>query len=191
MPSFNRYCDIMQGYNLRQDVQTPIGFITSLKVGDTTLKADQTCKDPMSPESDVSVFAVLSGVSWEVGITDAIMLSGQISNAQRKSVMLLTYKDMSKVDVTFQFTIYDYDPIEKKYFKCMLPTDDAKLNGLLEKNGDDLNIAVADEPSHEVQSPLNYSFQIGIKPQTKAAQQVTIAASFTDKVVKPWGLKVG
>ncbi len=82
-----------------------------------------------------------------------------------------------------------YDPLEKKYFKCLLPTDDTALNGLLEKRGDDLNIAIADDASTEVQSPQNYSFQTGIKPQP-AEQTLTVAISFADKIVKSWGLKV-
>ena len=107
----------------------------------------------------------------------------------RKQTQLLVYKDLSKVDVVFKFAVYSYDPIEKKYFKCMLGTEDAELNGLLEKNGADLNLSVADEASGEVQSPENYAFQIGVKPQP-SAQVVTVATSFSDKVVKSWGMKV-
>ena len=43
---------------------------------------------------------------------------------------------------------------------------------------EDLNISVADDPSSEVQSPENYSFSIGIKPQT-TAQTVTVAPNDT------------
>ncbi|MEX1368548.1 MAG: hypothetical protein AB1Z98_35795 [Nannocystaceae bacterium] len=189
MPTFQKSLDIYQGYNFKKDVQTPVGFITALKIGDVTLKADQTCKDPMAPETDFKVVAVLSGAMWELGVTDAHYFSGQISVYNKQQVQMLTYKDLTKVDVEYTFTVYEYDPIQKKYFKCLLPTDDKKLEGLLEKNGSDLNIAVADDASSEVQSPENYAFQIGIKPQPDA-QTVTVATSFSDKVVKAWGLTV-
>lgn len=189
MPTFQKNCDIYQGYNFKKDVQTPVGFITSLKVGDITLTADQTCKDPMAPETDLAVVAVLSGSLWELGVTDALYFSGQLSVYNKQQVLQMIYKDLSKVDVTCKFVVYEYDPIEKKYFKCELPTDDAELNGLLEKNGEDLNLNVADDASREVQSPENYAFQIGIKPQP-SAQTITIATSFTDKVVKSWGMTV-
>jgi len=169
MPTFQKSCDIYQGYNFKKDVQTPVGFITALKIGDTELSADQTCKDPMSPEDDLKVVAVLSGSLWELGVTDALYFSGQLSVGNKQKVQMLTYKDLTKVDTTCTFTVYDYDPVQKAYFKCKLPTDDA---------------------STEVQSPENYAFQIGIKPQP-SAQQITIATSFTDKVVKAWGLTVG
>jgi len=189
MPTFQKNCDIYQGYNFKKDVQTPVGFITSLKVGDITLKADQSCKDPMAPETDLPVVVVLSGMLWELGVTDALYFSGQLSVFNKQQVKQLLYKDLSKVDVTCTFVVYEYDPLQKKYFKCLLPTDDTALNGLLEKNGDDLNIMVADDASSEVQSPQNYSFQTGVKPQP-SAQTLTVATSFSDKIVKSWGLKV-
>ncbi|MCX4244130.1 hypothetical protein [Paraliomyxa miuraensis] len=189
MATFSKSLDIYQGYNYKKDVQTPVGFITALKIGDVTLKADQTCKDPMAPETDLAVVAVLSGSMWELGVTDAHYFTGQISVYNKQQVQLLTYKDLTKVDCEYTFSVYEYDPIEKKYFKCLLPTDDATLKGILEKNGRDLNLSAADDASPEVQSPENYAFQIGIKPQP-SAQTVTVAVSFSDKVVKSWGLTV-
>lgn len=190
MPAtFQKHCDIYQGYNFKKDVQTPVGFLTELKIGDITLKADQTCKDPMAPETDLAVVTVLSGVMWELGVTDALYFSGQISVFNKQQIKQLAYKDLSKVDVVYKFSAYEYDPLEKKYFKCLLPTDDASMNGLLEKRGSDLNIDAADDPSTEIQSPENYAFQIGIKPQP-TAQKLTVATSFSVKIVKAWGLKV-
>jgi len=189
MATFQKTCDIYQGYNYKKDVQTPVGFITELKIGDVTLKADQSCKDPMAPETDLVVVTVLSGAMWELGVTDAHYFTGQISVYNKQQVQMLTYKDLTKVDVEFKFAVYDYDPLEKKYFKCLLGTDDAVLKGILEKNGEDLNLSVADDASPEVQSPENYAFQVGIKPQPEA-QTATVAVSFSDKVVKAWGLTV-
>ena len=189
MPTFQKSCDVNQGYNFKKDIQTSVGYLTSLKVGDVTLKADQTVKDPLAPETDFPVVAVLSGAMWELGVTDTLYYTGQISVYNKQQTQLLTYKDLTKVEVLIKVAVYSYDPIEKKYFKCMLGTDDAELNGLLEKNGADLNLSVADEASSEVQSPENYAFQIGVKPQP-SAQVVTVATSFSDKVVKSWGMKV-
>lgn len=189
MPTFQKSLDIYQGYNYKKDKQTPVGFITALKIGDVTFKADQTCKDPMAPETDLAVVAVLSGVMWEMGITDAHYFSGQLSVYNKQQLVMLTYKDLTKVDVEYKFSVYEYDPMEKKYFKSFLPTDDATLKGILEKNGDDLNVSVSDDPSTEVQSPENYAFTTGIKPQP-TAQTVTVATSFSKNLVKAWGLTV-
>lgn len=189
MATFSKSLDIYQGYNFKKDVQTPVGFLTALKIGDVTFKADQTCKDPMAPETDLAAVAVLSGATWELGPTDAVYLWGQVSVYNKQQVQMLTYKDLSKIDVEFTFSVYEYDPLEKKYFKCLLPTDDATLEGILEKNGSDLNLMAADDASPEVQSPENYAFGCGVKPQP-TAQSLTVAVSFSDKVVKAWGLTV-
>lgn len=187
MPEFSKPCDVYQGYNYRKDKQTPVGFITALKIGDTTLTADQTVKDPENPATDLSVVAVLSGASWGLGVTDSVYFSGQVTAGNQQNVKTLSYTDMTKVDIEYQFTVYEYDPLQKKYYKCLKPESDGALKGLLEKNNGELTLAVADDPSNEVQSPRNFSFHIGIKPQS-ASQQITIATAVGKNIVKQWGL---
>ena len=51
------------------------------------------------------------------------------------------------------------------------------------------DVWITHDASREVQSPENYAVQIGIKPQP-SAQTITVATSFSDKVVKSWGLTV-
>ena len=189
MAEFYKNCDVYQGYNYRKDKQTSVGFVTSLKVGDIELQVDQACKDPTAPETELKAVMVLSGSMWGLGVTDAVYLSGQVSVYNKQKLMGLLYKDLTKVDVEFKFSVYEYDPVEKKYYKCMLPSDDAVLKGILEKNGGDLNLSVSDDASREVQSPENYAVQLGVKPQP-SAQTITVATSFSDKVVKAWGLTV-
>ncbi|HET9625215.1 MAG TPA: hypothetical protein VFP84_27795 [Kofleriaceae bacterium] len=186
MATFQKSCDVKQGFDFKKDIQTPVGFLTSLSIGGIALKADITVKDPMNPATDLPVVAVLSGVMWELGPTDTLYYTGQISTANKQATHNLLYSSLSKVDVVIAFSVYSYDPIEKAYFKCMLPTSDP-LNGIVEKNGTDLNLSVADDVSGEVQSPENYAFQIGVKPQP-SAQQVTVATSFSVNIVKPWGI---
>jgi hypothetical protein len=188
MATFQKSCDIKQGFDFKKDIQTPVGFLTSLTIGGVALKADLTVKDPMTPANDLPVVAVLSGAMWELGPTDTLYYTGQVSVANKQATQQLLYADLSKVDVVLAFSVYAYDPIQKAYFQCLLPTSNP-LNGLVEKTGTDLNMSVADDFSSEVQSPENYAFQIGVKPQP-SAQQVTVATSFSVKVVKPWGITV-
>ena len=44
--------DMTQGFNFRKDKMVQIGFITQLKIGDTDLTADITCKDPENNQND-------------------------------------------------------------------------------------------------------------------------------------------
>lgn len=186
MATFQKNCDIKQGFDFKKDIQTSVGFLTSVTIGGVALKVDLTVKDPMTPANDLPVVSVLSGAMWELGPTDTLYYTGQVSIANKQAIQQMTYAALAAIDVVFAFSVYAYDPIQKAYFQCLLPTSNP-LNGLVEKNGADLNMSVADDFSSEVQSPENYAFQIGIKPQA-SAQQVTVATSFSVKVVKPWGI---
>jgi hypothetical protein len=111
--------------------------------------------------------------------------SGQVSTNNRQLIAEMLLGTWSNVMVEFKFSIYEYEPSQKKFFKSAF-VDDVLL-GLLEKNGADLNLDVADDPSHEVQSPQNYSFRIGIKPKSQE-QQVQLAVGDQRKVTKTWGI---
>jgi hypothetical protein len=189
MPEYRRSIDIYQGYNFKKDKQTLVGFITKMKIGDTDLDADQTCKNPMNPVEDIKVVAVMSGVMWETGVTDAVYLSGQVSTANRQAIAQFAIINLVNINTVFQFKVYEYDKMAKKYFVAF-HSNGADMNGLIEKRGDDLNLSVADDPSTEVESPENYAFQVGIKPQP-SAQALHIATTDQKNVVKSWGLAVG
>ncbi len=188
MPQFARALDVYQGFNFKKDKQTPVGYILSLKVGGQEIKADQeTIKDPENPDKALSdkVVAVLNHALWHTGVTDAFYFSGQISTANKQLLASMLLGKMVDMTVEFKFVVYEYDPLAKKYFKSMMV--DKALKGLLEKNGDEMNIAVADDPSHEVQSPKNFTLQIGIKPQN-TEQSVNIATASGKNIVKQWGV---
>jgi hypothetical protein len=189
MPEFRKVVDVYQGYNFKKDKQTTVGFVTKLTVGSKELVADQVCKDPTNPTTDLKAVAVISDVLWETGVTDAVYVSGQLSTLNRQEVAQLAYLDLSDISATFQFSVYEFDPLAKKYFKCF-HCSDTDMNGLIEKRGDDLNLSVADAASTEVQSPENYAFNIGIKPKPEA-QALQLAVGETQKFAKSWGLKVG
>jgi hypothetical protein len=188
MPQFARALDIYQGFNFKKDKQVPVGYITKLKVGDNDLKADQeSIKDPEQPDKALKnkVVGVLNHYLWETGVTDAMYFSAQVSTSNKQTVASALLGTWANVEVTFSYVIYEYDPLAKKYFKSNYI--DAELKGILEKNGDELNLSIADDPSSEVQSPKNFTLQVGIKPQT-LEQAVNIATGSGKQLVKQWGV---
>lgn len=189
MPQFTLPMSIDQGFNFRKDRTVPVGFITALTLNGNALTPDVTCKDPLNPTTDLMVFAVLSNGSWEIGVTDTIHFSGNLSAPNRNKVLMLTYLDLTNVEVKFKFNLYNYDPVAKSYYLCFHCAD-TEMQGLLEKRGEDLTLSVADDPSTQVQSPINYAFSVGIKPQ-QTAQTLTLATAHQQNVVKQWGLTSG
>lgn len=189
MAQFNRSLDVYQGFNFKKDKQSNVGVLMTLKIGGKELKADlETIKNPEKPTEDLKAVAVLNHYLWETGATDSMYLSGQISTENRQMLAMLVLADLTNIEVEFSYAIYQYDPLEKKYFKSNFHKD--KLKGLVEKSGDELKLVVADDPDEEVPSPQNFTFQIGIKPQPQE-QQVTLASAPIMKVEKKWGFKSG
>jgi hypothetical protein len=187
MPQFRKICKVYQGYNFKRDEHTIVGFLTKLTVGGVDVKADHACKDPAN--KDVQAVAVLSDVAWGTGVTDAIYIAGVVSVATRQAIAQLVYTTLLSVQVDFQFTVWEYDLIKATYFPCFF--SDAVLKGCLEKNGEALNMSVADDPETAVPSPPNYMFKLGLVPQSTDAQTVTIAVAESKNIPKTWGLKVG
>lgn len=188
MPQFSRALDVYQGFNFKKDQQTPVGYLLSVTIGGQALTADmETIYDPEQPDKVLAskVVAVLNNYLWETGATDAMYFTGQISTGNKQKLAEMLLGTFANVEVVFKYVIYEYDPVAKKYFKSSFV--DADLNGLLEKNGDALNIAVANKESKEVQAPKNYTFQIGVKPKT-LEQSVNLAAASSKNIVKKWGV---
>ena len=178
--------DMMQGFNFRKDKMVQIGFVTSLKIGDTTLTADITCKDPENNQSDKKVVGVCSYTGWTASATDPLNLNIQVSETAKNTLDTLTKKNMSNVEIDFQFDCYHYDPSEKKYYKNF-HSNDTDMKGLIYGQGDDLAIRITLDPNTVVQEPRNYTLSLGIKPQP-TQQELHYASSVSDKLVMQWGI---
>jgi hypothetical protein len=188
---FARALDVYQGFNPKKDKQAPVGYITSLKIGGVSFKADVTGTD-LTTWKPFQAVGVMNHYSWHIGATDAIYISGQVSTASKTLLSTMLMQDLKDMTVEFGYVIYEHDPLAKKYFianSSQQSTSLFVLNGILEKNGQELNLAVADDSSPVVQSPKNFTFQIGIKPAAGAQQSIPIATANGRIVVKPWGVK--
>jgi hypothetical protein len=182
-------CDVSQGFNFQKDQQTLVGHINKLKVAGKELAADMAVTNPENVTGDkVKVVGVVSGIYWGGGYADSMQFSCQVSNPNKKTLAVLTQMEMANTMVEFVYTIYDYDPDEKKYYKCF-HSNDAVLKGLVEKSGGRLTISIDPEQSQEVMSPKNFTMQLGIMPED-LEQDTHMAISVSDKMVKRWGVTV-
>jgi hypothetical protein len=184
--TIDQVCDMTQGFNFRKDMQTQIGYVTKLKIGDVELSADMTMKDPEENQNDSKVVGIASYVGWSVSPTDPVNLNIQVSETVKNKLDTLTKKNMSNVEVEVAFDCYGYDPNEKKYFKNF-HTNEKEMKGLIFGQGDDLAIRIQLELNQMVQEPRNYTLSLGIKPQP-AEQELHYASSVSDKLVMQWGI---
>lgn len=181
-------CSVSQGFNFEKDSQELVGTVDYLKIGDKEFSSDLSVTDPEDVTQDKKVFGVLSSIYWNGGYANPVMFSAQISVDNKNTIATLMHKSMSNTEVEFSFTVYDYDPKAKKYFKCF-HSNDIKLLGLVLKSGGELAMNVDMDQSMEVTSPKNYIFSLGVMPQD-VAQEIQLAVSVADKFSKVWGITV-
>jgi hypothetical protein len=188
----------VQGYNFKKDKQTPLGHVVSLTIAGVTLAADQSVGNPLTPDSaPSSVVGVFTHVLWETAATDPIHLAFQVSAANRQTLMalLLGSSSTSVPTARVSFVVYEYDPLAKRYFEAYKPAPAVTstvtvgtLSAVVERQGGDMSISVADDPSEEVQSPRNFAVQLTLLPPSGgSAQPVQIATAVSKKVNKAWG----
>ena len=182
-------CDVSQGFNFKKDAQDIVGHISKLKIGDKDMEVDLGVTNPEDLAGDkIKVVGVASDIYWEGGFAEPIQFTCQVSNANKKTLAILTNTEMSNTTVEFAFEIYDYDPDEKKYYKAF-HTDGKAIKGLVQKSGGSLSIAISTDQSTEVMSPNNFTLSLGVMPED-TEQETHLAFSVSAKVVKRWGVTV-
>lgn len=184
MADYSRSCDIHQGFSFQRDQQDTIGYINSMKLGDTELAADLEVNTPEGKQE--KVVAVLSGVSHDVATTNPISFSGQVSVKNRQNIAQLVYTNLSKIHVEIKFVVWEFDPAKDKntYYKAF-HSNNAVVKGLIRKSGKNLDLSIDYTPNMEVQSPLNYGFSFTVVP-TPEKQSLELAVSTDGKISLQW-----
>ncbi len=186
-PQFSRALDAVQGFNFAKAKTTPVGYITSLKIGGTTFAADLNGTDPTGGSPLRSV-AVLTSVLWATGVTDGFSLGGLLSASNKRQLSaMLAGGSLADGSVEMTLVTYNYDAAQRTYFKSL--SSDYVLKGVVERMGTVFNVMVANDASPMVQSPVNYSMQLSVKP-IGVPQTVTLAIAVGKSEVKQWGLVV-
>jgi hypothetical protein len=184
-------CDVRQAFNFEKDAQSWVGHIVGLKIGTQDLTADIAVTDPTSANmgTTVKVVGVASNMYWAGGYADPVSFNCRVSITNKNTITTLTHQSLSNTEVDVKFNIYEYDPVQKAYFKCF-HTNDANINGLIFKSGGELQIQIDAEENMDVVSPKNFSLSLSVMPQP-TAQSIQVAVSTSAKFAKAWGVAVG
>jgi hypothetical protein len=188
MADLSYNCSVSQGFNFKKDEQVVVGHIVSCKVGSDQFDADLNVSDPEDASKLIKVFGIASSIYWAGGYADPVQFACQVSNTNKTKIATLTHKSLANTEVLFKYNIYDYDPKEKKYYKCF-HSNNADLKGLVLKSGGELAMAIDMDQSMEIVSPKNFNFSLGVMPQD-LNMEIHVAVSLSDKFVKKWGVEV-
>jgi hypothetical protein len=192
MAGISLRCDMVQGFNFQKDEQTPVGHITDLKISteefEKKLKVQNPTKVADGPVEEV--VGIISNIRWNGGFAEPIIFTCQVTAANREKAAILTHTKLENTAVEFGFNIYEFDAgeTEPKYYPSF-HTGDAKIKGLIEKNGGNLEFEIDSDPSPEVPSPRNYELYLSVMPSDTEAQDIHLAVSNTAKFVKKWGVQ--
>ncbi|MHC4391176.1 MAG: hypothetical protein ACYS22_07645 [Planctomycetota bacterium] len=188
MATITKECSIEQGYNLEKDNQETIGHLTYLSIGGTPFTADQSVKVPGTADTTEKVVSIMSTIEWEGGYARPIVMSGQLSTANKQTMSGFVHGTLSNTEVQFKFAIYEYDPSAKVWFKTLFAEEN--LVGLVAKEGSELKVVIEDKPSEDVISPQNYKFDLTVMPK-ELEQSVHFATKSGAPVVLKWGVTIG
>ncbi|WP_185236183.1 hypothetical protein [Teredinibacter franksiae] len=190
MASTSFSCSVNQGFNFEKDSQEVVGHLTSLKIGGKEFAKDIEVMDPtaIKDNTKIKVVGVLSGIFWNGGYADPLSFNCQVSTTNKQDSVVLQHSDLSDTNVEYGYVVYDYDPVEKVYYKAF-HNDTTDLKGLVEKSGGELSLGIEMDQSLEVVSPKNYGLYVGIMPQEEA-QTIHYGVSNTGKFTKAWGVTV-
>ncbi len=186
-PEINIACSVYQGFNFQNDTQDNVGHVTVMKLGTSTeLAADFSVVDPEDYPNQVDVIGVMSSFFWTGNYFDPIILSCQISAANKTAVKAFTLSGSYNTDVIFDLNVYSYDPQAKTYFKMVCKNIPGNLQGIITEEGGDLLLHISDDPGSEVSVPWNYQMDISIDPQ-EITQALLIGTNATSSFSKIWG----
>jgi hypothetical protein len=196
MAALNFDCSIHQAYMFEKDSQVLVGHLTKLVIGSTSpitfaLDTELTVATDLSK---AKIVGPMSNISWNGGYADPVYIDANVSVPNQQSATLLTHTDLSDTTVVFQFNVYAYDPVAKKYYIAFSSNPGGSatdMNGLIMKQGGSLAFSIDSDQDMEVASPKNFRMSIGIMPQETAAQALQVAVSNTANFAKQWGVGMG
>ncbi len=191
MAEISYSCDETQAFNWVKDVQTVVGHLTALKIGDIEIEAQFELINPESMTEKTKVVGPLSNIYWGGGYGDPIQISAQVSTKNQQDVITLLQKEMDSNEVEFKFEIFAFDQAKgvEKYYQCFHCADET-LFGLIHKSGSALDLYIDKDPSG-IPSPKNFTLNITIMPAEDEAQVLHWAASVDGKLSKAWGITTG
>jgi hypothetical protein len=188
MAELSFQCSVTQGFNFEKDSQQTVGHINYVKIGDTELKADLNVTNPEDVSKTVKVLGIASSIYWNGGYADPVQFTCQVSTENKNLISTLVHKTLANTEVGLEFCIYEYDPKEKRFFKCF-HTNDVTLRCLVLKEGGALAMDMDTDESMEIVSPKNFAFSLGAMPQDED-MAIHFAVSCEGKFAKKFGVEV-
>jgi hypothetical protein len=189
MANINKQCSVFNAFNFRRDLHETIGHVLVLTLGkdDLQLTADIKLNEPIG-DADVQTVGPIASFSWEGGYAQPIQIALQISQTNKDAINAFIHNKMQSVKVKIDFVIYDFDRDEEVFYESVRSAEGG-IECILQVQGKERVIYVANDPSHEVEHPVNYQLVLGLEPED-IESVIHVALSNKAKIAKQFGVAV-
>jgi len=173
-----------QGFNFDNNGKDPLGFVNTLTIGAVTIEPDVEVHHPTAAHLPPKSVGVLGSIAWGGGSADPIELTVYISAKNRERIEQLLHGGVADTSVKIDFVVYNYDPINKKYFKAFFPNS-CPARGQIRKDSEGSPFKLG-EKGAAVATPENWALSIVIGP-ANGVVQLTYGIPNAAATDKTWG----
>lgn len=183
--------DVQQGFSPTGSTQhNGASHLLSATFFGSVLSADLTVTDPLKPSTSMSVVGVLSRVDWAETPATPISMTVYVSAHNRAVIQPIVETTIKNTAVVVNFRVDQYDSAMRVYFAAFAPQQQpAPLKALIGNKGSAVDLQINSNPII-VNSTQLYEISFSIV-STQQLQSLTVAASPSNAMVKPWGYTVG
>eukprot|EP00455_Lapot_gusevi_P022647 TRINITY_DN235_c0_g1_i1.p1 TRINITY_DN235_c0_g1~~TRINITY_DN235_c0_g1_i1.p1 ORF type:complete len:212 (+),score=60.71 TRINITY_DN235_c0_g1_i1:67-702(+) len=175
-PVNRQQLDVVQGLHYNKDKTPSVGYVTSLKIGDTAIAADFVVTDPTSPTKTINVVGVMNKFYWSMVTTETISFSFFVTAANRAALTKLVGQVLP---ITIRATVLDFDYVVKTYFPLYAMKQDVTTKGQV--------VSVAALPDFSaVSTDTVYLVTVAVGAPSPATT-VTVGTSYGKGIDKVWG----
>ncbi len=164
LANVNYELDLTQGFRHQANSTRPVGYITALQVGSTSLRADLSIKNPVT-QSTIAVVGVLKRSMWSGGRSDPKYFSFNVSGLNKQAILNLRGDPaLAGQEVKIYYLIYAYDTRPPaRYFTALQPkTTTLAARFVIEQGRVVLNVNPNADPT--VPNPVNFEAYLGLNP---------------------------
>jgi hypothetical protein len=177
--------NVQQGFSFTPNSHAAVGHLVMATVFGTALAADLIVTDPVT-KANMPVAGVLAQVAWGETPQTPLSLAAYVSQHNRAALQLLQQQQVTSTAVALDFRAYQYDAEANVYYGSFAPKQ-PPLEALAAKTGNNIALQVSSSPL-QVGSVAVYEVTMTVQPAPAQQQELAVAVSASEAVVKPWGI---
>jgi hypothetical protein len=104
-------------FDYNPNTTSRVGYITKLSINGHEMDAHTDMRDPLEMQKWISVIGIVNYVAWTGQPTDPINFTFQMSAKSKGELLESIYSLKKKPVIKIEWSIYEYDYVEKKYFR--------------------------------------------------------------------------